>query len=370
MALPSAEVCSVWERHPVEGVAEQPVHFVRRRTEQRKDVGAIGLEDSREWHRDHYQQFMEGEPWDRAILIGCKQHYTDLMEHFPDMKHYWEDPEATFGEQLVLDGIDADSICLGDELQSEYGPLRLKVTCPRLCCFRVDHRYPAIPPVKHSGSPGTVRQWCSSNGRAGFLCRVLHPGSVMAGDKMQVDKRPYPKYALSRLAGMVYGKTPIHVNFTGDDDELIELCNMEEDLCHFEWRNALLHYRESLVQKRPLHVHESYGVPVSYEEGVKLIEGEWCRRDGTSVSPDGALMQQEIGVTWQGDVLVGDKDMLEGQRCVGKPRNDHGHFALEIDLGGFPHFPRYAYMTRMGDASGLIQLIFSSGGRWFREPNV
>merc|ERR1719382_1494336 len=165
------------------------------------------------------------------------------MQQFPNMKHYWEDPEATFGEQLVLDGLDADSVCLGDELQSQYGPLRLKVTCPRLCCFRVDHRFPAIPTIKHSGAPGTVRQWCSSNSRAGFMCRVLHPGSVMAGDRMCVEKRPFPQYSLSRLAGMVYGKTPIHVNFTGTDDELVHLCGLEDELCHFEWRSALLHCR-------------------------------------------------------------------------------------------------------------------------------
>mmetsp|Transcript_30597 Transcript_30597/g.95097 ORF Transcript_30597/g.95097 Transcript_30597/m.95097 type:complete len:369 (+) Transcript_30597:150-1256(+) len=368
MELPRGEVCSVWERHPVEGVAEQPVHFTRRRTHLRKDVGAMGLEDSREWHRDHYQQFMDGKPWDRAVLVGCRQHYADLRSHFPRMKHYWEDKEATFGEQLIVDGFDADSICLGDELQSEYGPLRLQVTCPRLCCFRVDHRYPSIPPIKHSGSPGTVRQWCSSNGRGGFMCRVVHGGSVMEGDKMKVEKRRCPQYPLSRLAGMVYGKTPIHIDFTGSDDDLIELCQMEENLCHFEWHTPLVHYRDSLLQKRSLHVHDSYGTPITYEEGIKLITGRWCRRGESGLANDGAFLQDEINVVWEGDNLVADSKAFKG--WAGRPRNDHGHFAVEVDLGGFPHFPRYGFMTGSGDADGMINMIFSSGGRWFREPEV
>eukprot|EP00928_Gymnodinium_smaydae_P033425 TRINITY_DN2394_c0_g2_i1.p1 TRINITY_DN2394_c0_g2~~TRINITY_DN2394_c0_g2_i1.p1 ORF type:complete len:370 (+),score=60.90 TRINITY_DN2394_c0_g2_i1:88-1197(+) len=369
MVLPQAEVSAVWERHPVEGVAEQPIHFVRRRTELRKEVGALGLEDSKEWHRDH-AQVMGGECYDRAVLVECKQHYTDLMEHFPSMKHYWEDPEATFGEQLVLDGVDADSICVGDELQSEYGPLRLKVTCPRLCCFRVDHRYPAIPPIKRSGTPGTVRQWCSSNGRGGFMCRVVHPGTVMAGDKFKVEKRPHPKYPISRLAGMVYGKTPIHVDFNGNDDELQELCNMEEDLCHYEWLDALVHYKDSVMQKRPLQVHESLGSPVPYEEGVKLTEGLWFTQGGLEAARDGAYMQREAKVSWDGDNLVVEPSVFAGVPFQLKPRNDHGHFAVEADLGGFPNFPRFAYMTRMSDVSGAVNLVFSNGTKWFKEPNA
>lgn len=333
----------------------------------------MGLEDSREWHRDHAQQ-MDGEPWDRAVLVSCKQHYIDLQNQFPNMKHYWEDPEATFGEQLVFDGFDADSICLGDELQSEYGPLRLKVTCPRLCCFRVDHRYPTVPPIKHSGSPGTVRQWCSANGRGGFMCRVVHPGTVMEGDRMRVDKRPHPEYPLSKLAGMVFSKTPLHVDFTGTDDELSELCGMDEDLCHHEWRGALVHYRDSLAARRPLQVHESLGTPIPFEEGKALVAGRWCcaRGGGVGACPglaaDGALAQREVDLKWDGEVLQGLAEDAPAQRCL--PRNEGGHFALEVVAGGFPHFPRFAYMTRSSDATGIVSLVFSTGGKWFREPEA
>jgi len=358
LPLPQGKVHSVWERHPIEGVVEQPVHFVRKRTELRKEVAAIGLEDSREWHRDHVQ-LMDGEPWDRAILINCLKHYSDLQSHFPNMKHYWEDPEAGFGEQLRIEGMDADSLCLGDELQSEYGPLRLQITCPRLCCFRVDHRYPAIPAIKRSGQPGTVRQYASGNGRAGLLARVLRPGTVMAGDEFKVCKRRYPQYPIAKLAGMIYGKTPLQVSFTGTDDELDHLCNMQEDLCHIEWLHPLNHYKESLTKQRPLHVHESLGTPIPYEEGKEKIVGIWMI--GKSEAP------KEVKLSWEGDKLVGDETVFDGLPCFGHPRNCEGHFAVEFDVGGFPHFPRFAYMTLSGCGRGFLQLIFSHE-QWTKEP--
>lgn len=388
-SLPQGKIVSVWERHPIPDVKEQPVHFVRKRTELRKNMDAIGLEDSREWHRDHYKEFMHGEPWDRAVLVGCRQHYEDLKDHFPTMKHYWEKDDATFGEQMVIDGLDADRICLGDVLESTYGPLELQVTCPRLCCFRVDHRYPAIPPIKHSGHEGTVRHWASSNGRAGFLCRVLRPGSMQEGDTLRVVKRPHPQYPLSYLASLFYADSPLAVKFTGTEKQLLELCSLE-DLCLMEWRERLIDYKAHLRVDHALMEPDSMGEPVPYEEGLKLIEGEWCRmgsaghqggheRIGQAEPHDDEDMdfirkqlekESTVVLTLKGSEVHTDKPTFEQKHWVGKVRNDHGHFAIEIDLGGFPSFPRYAFMTRAGRARGMLYLVMSSGGKWFKITGV
>ncbi|CAE8649082.1 unnamed protein product [Polarella glacialis] len=241
MDLPevTATVESVWEQHPSDSahcgpLGEPPVHFVRRRTHQRKSVRAIGLEDSREWHRDNcVHHLLFGEPWDRALLVGSRQHYHDLQEQFPEMRHYWEAPEATFGEQLVVDGLDADKACLGDILQSTFGPLKLQITCPRLSCFRVDHRYPAIPPATtkatttattipqvRTGQPGSIRHYAASTGRAGFFCRVLCEGSIWQGDTLKLVQRPRPEFPLSRLAKLCYSESPLRIAFAGSDQEL------------------------------------------------------------------------------------------------------------------------------------------------------
>jgi len=378
---------SVWERHPIEGVKEQPVHFVRRRTDQRKSVDAIGLEDSREWHRDHYKEFMHGEPWDRAVLVGCKKHYEDLKSKFVDMRHYWEKEDATFGEQFILDGFDGDNVCIGDVIESEYGPLQLQVTCPRLCCFRVDHRYPAIPPIKHSGHEGTVRQWCSSNGRAGFLCRVLRPGSVQQEDKLRVVRRPHPKYPLAYLASLFYEHSPLAIHFSGTEKQLVELCNMQE-LCMMEWRERLIDYQAHMTTGHALVDPDSMGEPITYEEGLKLIEGEWCLSGAAGHAGGHERMKQDdphddedvdyirklagdtVVLSLIGSEVHTDKKVFEDKHWVGKLRNDHGHFALEFDLGGFPAFPRYAFMARVGKARGMIYLVISSGGKWFKLSGV
>eukprot|EP00931_Biecheleriopsis_adriatica_P006040 TRINITY_DN107502_c0_g1_i1.p1 TRINITY_DN107502_c0_g1~~TRINITY_DN107502_c0_g1_i1.p1 ORF type:complete len:418 (+),score=57.07 TRINITY_DN107502_c0_g1_i1:90-1256(+) len=385
--LPEGKVVSVWERHPIDGAKEQPVHFVRKRTEQRKSVEGIGLEDSREWHRDHYKEFMHGEPWDRAVLVGCKQHYEDLKGHFPTMRHYWDQEDATFGEQLIMDGFDADTICLGDVLQSSYGPLQLQVTCPRLCCFRVDHRYPAIPAIAHSGHEGTVRQWASSNGRAGFLCRVLRPGSVQQDDTFKVIKRTYAHYPLAYLAGLFYSKTPLAINFEGSEKQMKELCNCSE-LCLMEWRERLIDYQAHANSDLALVDSEGMGEPVPFEEGLKLIEGEWCQKgsaahggsherirqaephDDEDTDYIRSLAGDTICLTLKDSEVHTDKAVFEKKHWVGKIRNDRGNFALEFDLGGFPSFPRYAFMTRVGRARGLVYLVLSSGGKWFKVTGV
>eukprot|EP00416_Gambierdiscus_australes_P037980 CAMPEP_0171094578 /NCGR_PEP_ID=MMETSP0766_2-20121228/41631_1 /TAXON_ID=439317 /ORGANISM="Gambierdiscus australes, Strain CAWD 149" /LENGTH=394 /DNA_ID=CAMNT_0011553247 /DNA_START=83 /DNA_END=1267 /DNA_ORIENTATION=- len=385
--LPEGKVLSVWERHPLPDMKEQPVHFVRKRTGQRKSVDAMGLEDSQEWHRDHYKEFMHGEPWDRAVLVGCKQHYEDLRIQFPSMRHYWEDETATFGEQLLMDGIDADSICLGDILESTYGPLEIQVTCPRLCCFRVDNRYPAIPAIKRSGAEGTVRHWCSTNGRAGFLCRVLRPGSVSEGDTLKVVKRPHPQYPISYLSSLCYADTPLQIKFAGTEKQLVELCHLE-DLCLLEWRERLIDLRSHQKVEHALVEPDSMGVPIPYEEGLALLEGEWCLT-GTASHNGGhdghggpephddddmdlvkTVMGDSVTLELKGNEVHTDKATFEKKHWVGRPRNHHGNFALELDLGGFPSFPRFAFMTRVGRARGVIYLVFAHGGKWFKPMGV
>lgn len=54
----------------------------------------------------------------------------------------------------------------------------------------------------------------------------------------------------------------------------------------------------------------------------------------------------------------------------GVPRDEGGLFGMEIDLGGFPSFPVFAYMTRVGTGRGLVYLTFSIGGKWFKEPEI
>jgi len=374
----TCSIASVWERHPDTSKQEQDPHFVRRKTDLLKMVDAMGLEDSTEWHRANYHKFMHDEPFDRAILINSKKHYEDLQAHFPDMKHYWAEEGSTFGEQLIIDGLDADSICLGDILESKDTFLKLQVTSPRLCCFRTDHRYPAIPAVKISGQKGTVRQWASSNSRAGFFCKVIRPGTVQEGHSFVLRPGRFQSYPLSYLAELCYMEKPTAINFTGNDAQLMELCDAE-DFAMFEWRERLIDFRahkKSGIQALPEHM----GNPIPYEEGLKLITGEWCslgsanpnnvheRNAGMDVEHIRSQVESEIALKLEGDVVHSSAAVLENKHICAKVRNDHGNFAMEIDLGGFPAFPRYAFMTRFGHVDD-VYLMISTGGKWRRIPD-
>jgi len=167
---------------------------------------------------------------------------------------------------------------------------------------------------------------------------------------------------------MLYGTSPVHMDFSGSDDELMELCGLGEDLCHFEWHAPLTLYRDSLLLKRSLQVHDSMGAPIAYEQGVGLITGRWCRRGQVGLARDGSLQQDEIDVKWEGDGLVGDSQ--GDKRLIGQPRNHHGHFAVEIDMGGFPLAPMFGFLTHPGKADGAIHVVFPNGITWFREPEV
>merc|ERR1712107_388868 len=278
-----------------------------------------------------------------------------------------------------MGSLNADMLCVGDVLESSAG-LKLQITCPRLCCFRVDHRYPAIPPIAHSGTPGTVRQYASATARAGFFCKVLVPSTVAEGDTVRVNESPHPSYPLSYLADIVYGTSPMSVNLTGMDRQLIELCSMPE-LCFFEWRDRLVDYRAHLMNDHPIAQPDTMGHPVSYQEGLDLIAGEWCMlgsADNHAIHERAARegvdhLRKQVGnvvtLRLEGDVVHSDKLCLEKKHIYGKLRNDRGHFAIEIDLGGFPAFPRYAFMTRIGISDPELFLMLSSGGKWRKIPN-
>lgn len=339
----------------------------------------MGLEDSTEWHRANYHKFMHDEPWDRAILLNSKKHYEELKAQFPNMKHYWEEEGATFGEQLVIDGLDADNICLGDVLKSNAtnSGLELQVTSPRLCCFRADHRYPAIPEVKLSGANGTVRQWASSNSRGGFFCKVLRPGTVQEGDSFSLLPGNFQTYPLSYLAELLYAEKPTAVNFRGTDQQLKELCDAEE-LAMFEWRERLIDFCAHKKSGIEIPDTQNLGEPISYEEGVKLIQAEWCslgsageghfheRVAGMPIEHILSQLESTITLRLDGDAVRSDSTVLKKDGIHAYMRNNHGNFGLEIDLGGFPTFPRYAFMTRI---CGEVYLMISSGGKWRRIPD-
>jgi ferredoxin-NADP reductase/MOSC domain-containing protein YiiM/ferredoxin len=96
-----------------------------------------------------------------------------------DSYRYWERElgrndfvYGQFGENLTVDGLSDDEVCIGDRYQ--IGTAVFEVTQPRVTCYRVGIRMnePRIPAL------------LVSHRRPGFYFRVLREGEVQAGDEI------------------------------------------------------------------------------------------------------------------------------------------------------------------------------------------
>jgi ferredoxin-NADP reductase/MOSC domain-containing protein YiiM len=90
---------------------------------------------------------------------------------------------GTFGENLTVDGLPDDEVCIGDRYR--IGEAEFEVTQPRVTCYRVGLRLgePELPAL------------LVSHHRPGFYMRVIREGHVWAGDEI-VKTRTGP-HALS-----------------------------------------------------------------------------------------------------------------------------------------------------------------------------
>ncbi|MFI5694145.1 MOSC domain-containing protein [Kribbella sp. NPDC051586] len=104
----------------------------------------------------------------RAVMVYQIDSYRHWEEHFgrDDFVH------GQFGENLTIDGLPDDQVCIGDRYQ--IGGAELEVTQPRVTCYRVGLRMgePELPAL------------LVSHHRPGFYCRVITEGEITAGDSI------------------------------------------------------------------------------------------------------------------------------------------------------------------------------------------
>ncbi|RZT11787.1 ferredoxin-NADP reductase [Kribbella sp. VKM Ac-2569] len=104
----------------------------------------------------------------RAVLVYQIDSYRYWEQHFGrDDFGYGQ-----FGENLTVDGLPDDEVCIGDRYR--IGGAELEVTQPRVTCYRVGLRMgePELPAL------------LVSHHRPGFYCRVITEGEISAGDSI------------------------------------------------------------------------------------------------------------------------------------------------------------------------------------------
>ena len=111
----------------------------------------------------------------KAVYVCSTQHYTYWHEELPDVEMGW----GHFGENFTVDGMDEESIFIGDEFS--VGTTRLVVTEPCMPCFKLGVRF---------GRADMPKRFLQSQ-RTGFYFGVVEEGQVQAGDALErLSKHP------------------------------------------------------------------------------------------------------------------------------------------------------------------------------------
>ena len=109
--------------------------------------------------------------FDKAVYAYPMEHYAawrtalgpGVLERFG---------YGAFGENLTIEGILENELCVGDELK--IGSANFMVQAPRIACFKLATKF----------GIGDMPKRFGASGRSGFYLRVMEEGEVKVGDEM------------------------------------------------------------------------------------------------------------------------------------------------------------------------------------------
>lgn len=160
-----------------------PSAFVKRPVPRRIDVTEWGLGGD-----EQADLTVHGGP-EKAVYGYALRHYPAWRSEYPEHEDILV--PGAFGENLTIDGLAEDDICVGDI--HRIGSALLQVCQPRQPCFKFALHF------KDSRLPKAMVR----SGRAGWYYRVLEPGMLGAGDAIERVGRPQPEFHFSRLVSIV-----------------------------------------------------------------------------------------------------------------------------------------------------------------------
>ncbi|MEM8669496.1 MAG: MOSC domain-containing protein [Planctomycetota bacterium] len=151
---------------------------------------------------------------EKAVLCYAAENYEDWKREHPEL----EFGPGGFGENLLIGGASEATICIGD--QFAIGDCQVEVSQPRQPCWKISRRWG----VK------TMTKEVTQTGRTGWYLRILQPGTIQSGDKLESLQRPNPSWTITRANDVLFGREV-------DRMSVMELMNLPE--LSDEWKKSL-----------------------------------------------------------------------------------------------------------------------------------
>lgn len=124
----------------------------------------------------------------KAIYAYPSEHYSYWQQKFPDMNLPW----GMFGENLTLEGLTENDVCVGDRFR--MGTAVLMATQPRLPCYKLGIRF---------GRNDIIDQFLTS-GRTGFYFAVVEPGEIGKDDLVERIEADEHRISISTLLRLIF----------------------------------------------------------------------------------------------------------------------------------------------------------------------
>ena len=126
---------------------------------------------------------------DKAVYGYASTHYAAWQRDYPQHTNLLV--AGGLGENLSIDGMTEAELCVGDV--HAIGTTRMQVCQPRQPCFKFALRFGDVL------MPGAMLR----NGRSGWYYRILIPGVISPGDRVEVLEQPNPDFAFTRLVEVI-----------------------------------------------------------------------------------------------------------------------------------------------------------------------
>jgi len=128
----------------------------------------------------------------KAVYAYPSEHYEFWRIELPDAELDW----AAFGENLTTEGLLEKDVRVGDELT--IGTAVLRVTQPRLPCFKLGIRF---------GRLDMVKRFLRSR-RTGFYFQIAREGALEAGDSITLTPAPFPSVTIAEMVELFLSRAP------------------------------------------------------------------------------------------------------------------------------------------------------------------